>query len=244
MERKELIAITFCMAISTLVGCSSPEVSAITTNTDNAPTITQTVERTEPTPTEVYVDSLISESKPETATPTITVERTTINTPDVQANAKTVSTTKVKTVAEKSGIKKVNATKYTNASVNVRADATKDSKKLGTLSINKKVIVTGKVNNGWYRIKYKDGVGYIKATYLSNKKTEVKTSNSNSGNSSNSSSDSKNSGSSKDNGSSSGTVSGDFATDDSEDKTAEELLNDMGWDDDALEGDPDITLNQ
>lgn len=140
MQRKDLLAITFCIALSTLVGYSSPEVSAST-------------------------------AKP-------------VNGVVTSAVVKKASVTKAKTVAEKSGIKKASGTKYTNATVNVRADASSSSKKLGTLKINVKVTVTGKVNNGWTRISYKGKQAYIKSSYLSDKKTSVKPSDSNSNNNS------------------------------------------------------------
>lgn len=199
MQKEDFIAWAICLSLSTFVGCSSPNVSADTASTDNAPTITETVEQAEPTPIEVYVDSLISATVTPTPTvaPTVTAESasTTVVMPTVKADAKTTvtKTATKKTVAVKSGIKKASGTKYANASVNVRKDATKDSKKLGTLSVNTKVTITGKVNNGWIRIKYKDGVGYVKATYLSDTKTKVKsdssTSNSNSSSGNNSNSD-------------------------------------------------------
>ncbi len=215
MQKEDFIAWAICLSLSAFVGCSSPNVSADTTSTDNAPTITETVEQAESTPTEVYVDSLISATITPTVTPTATAEpaSTTVVMPTAKADAKTTVTKTVtkKTVAEKSGIKKASGTKYANASVNVRKDATADSKKLGTLKTNTKVTITGKVSNGWYRIKYKDGVGYVKATYLSDTKTKVKSdsSSSNSGNSNSSnSSSSSNSGSS-----SSGVIKGEAGED-------------------------------
>jgi hypothetical protein len=197
MQGEAWITFTLWLAMSSLVGCSQPNVSADTASTANIPAITETVEQAEPTPTEVYVDSLISATITPTIAPTATAESasTTVVMPTVKADAKTTvtKTATKKTVAEKSGIKKVSGTKYANASVNVRKDATADSKKLGTLKTNTKVTITGKVNNGWYRIKYKDGVGYVKATYLSDTKTKVKSDSSNSSSSNNNSSSGNNS---------------------------------------------------
>lgn len=59
-------------------------------------------------------------------------------------------------------------TMYTTKTCTVRAKASAESKKLGSLSKSKKVVVLSKTDK-WYKIKYKGGKGYIK-TKLSDSK--------------------------------------------------------------------------
>lgn len=64
----------------------------------------------------------------------------------------------------------VNKTMYVNSSANVRSQPDKNEDKVGTLSTNDEVKVTGLVDNGWYRVSYNGGEAYIKADLLSDEK--------------------------------------------------------------------------
>ena len=67
------------------------------------------------------------------------------------------------------------ATKYAKSTVNVRSLPNTDGEKLGGLSTNDEVKVTGKCNEtGWYRIEYSDGVAYVSDSYLVDNKVETK----------------------------------------------------------------------
>ncbi len=69
----------------------------------------------------------------------------------------------------------MDATKYAKSTVNVRSLPTADGEKLGGLSTNDEVKVTGKCNEtGWYRIEYSDGVAYVSDSYLVDNKVETK----------------------------------------------------------------------
>ena len=61
----------------------------------------------------------------------------------------------------------------TGNGVNVRAGAGKDSEKIGSLSGNEEVTILEE-ENGWYKIEYKGGTGYVSADYV-DKKDEVAT---------------------------------------------------------------------
>ena len=66
------------------------------------------------------------------------------------------------------------ATKYAKSDVNVRSLPTADGEKLGGLSTNDEVKVTGKCNEtGWYRIEYSDGLAYVSDSYLVDNKVET-----------------------------------------------------------------------
>lgn len=71
----------------------------------------------------------------------------------------------------------MDATKYAKSTVNVRSLPTSDGEKLGSLSTNDEVKVTGKCNEtGWYRIEYADDIAYVSNDYLVDNKVEVQAS--------------------------------------------------------------------
>ncbi len=68
----------------------------------------------------------------------------------------------------------ISATKYAKSSVNVRDLPNKDGKKLGGLTTNQEVNVTGTCNEtGWYRIDYNGSVAYVSNSYLVDEKIET-----------------------------------------------------------------------
>ena len=82
----------------------------------------------------------------------------------------------------------LSAIKYAKQSVNVRKGPSADYEKLGGLSINQKVTVTGQADTGWYRIEYNGVEGYVSDKYLTDEKTvsaSTSGSNSTSGNNGN-----------------------------------------------------------
>ena len=55
--------------------------------------------------------------------------------------------------------------------LNIRAKATKDSKKIATVSYRTKLQAISKTKNKkWYKIKYKSKIRYVRSTYVSKKK--------------------------------------------------------------------------
>ena len=71
----------------------------------------------------------------------------------------------------------MDATKYAKSTVNVRSLPNTDGEKLGGLSTNDEVKVTGKcAETGWYRIEYSDGIAYVSDDYLVDEKVEVQAS--------------------------------------------------------------------
>ena len=72
-------------------------------------------------------------------------------------------------VEEKPKETKVNKEGKVNVSsgtLNVRKSYDADSTKLGELKDNTKVKIVATVSNGWLRIKYKDGYGYVNSKYI------------------------------------------------------------------------------
>ncbi len=54
------------------------------------------------------------------------------------------------------------------SSLNVRSEASASSSKIGALSRGTKVNIVDKLSNGWYKIKFNNGYGYISGDYISN----------------------------------------------------------------------------
>ena len=70
----------------------------------------------------------------------------------------------------------MNATMYAKSSVNVRSLPSADGERLGSLSTNQEVTVTGQCNEtGWYRIEFNGSVAYVSNNYLSDTKVEQTT---------------------------------------------------------------------
>lgn len=68
----------------------------------------------------------------------------------------------------------MDATKYAKSSVNVRNMPGTDGEKLGALSFNQEVKVTGQCNEtGWYRIEYSGETAYVSDSYLVDNKVET-----------------------------------------------------------------------
>lgn len=65
-------------------------------------------------------------------------------------------------------------TRYTNTNANIRAQGTKDSDLVDSVSINTGVLQTGTTQDGWSRIEHNGLVCFIKSSLLSDTKTEVK----------------------------------------------------------------------
>ena len=80
----------------------------------------------------------------------------------------------------------MSATKYAKQSVNIQKGPGTDYEKIGSLTMNQKVTVTGQADNGWYRISYNGGDAYVSNKYLVDNKIETnETTTNNGGNSDN-----------------------------------------------------------
>lgn len=118
--------------------------------------------------------------------------------------------------------KDMDATKYAKSSINVRNMPGTDGEKIGSLSFNQEVKVTGQCNEtGWYRIEYSGGTAYASDSYLVDNKIETSKSSSKSKGSSSSGNASASSGSnSSGNSSASNSSSGDSSSPSSSDSSS------------------------
>ena len=64
-------------------------------------------------------------------------------------------------------------TVYATAGVNIRANASADADKIGTLAAGGSITRTGKTSSGWSRVDYNGQTGYIKSDYLTTTKPTV-----------------------------------------------------------------------
>lgn len=62
---------------------------------------------------------------------------------------------------------------YATAGVNIRAKASADADKIGTLAAGGSITRTGKTSSGWSRVDYNGQTGYIKSDYLTTTKPTV-----------------------------------------------------------------------
>lgn len=70
----------------------------------------------------------------------------------------------------------MSATMYAKSPVNVRDLPSTDGARVGGLTTNQEVTVTGQcVETGWYRIQYKDGTAYVSNNYIVTEKVSVQT---------------------------------------------------------------------
>lgn len=139
-------------------------------NTVAADVSTATKETAEPTPTteptvEPTTEPTVEPTAEPVTEPTVTAEPTPEVTPkptEEPAPAYTYTD--------------MSATMYAKSSVNVRDLPSTDGAKVGGLTTNQEVTVTGQCNEtGWYRIQYKDSTAYVSNNYIVTEKVPVQT---------------------------------------------------------------------
>lgn len=70
-------------------------------------------------------------------------------------------------------VEPMSATMYAQRSVNVRKGPGTEYDRVGSLTTNQEVAVTGKASTGWYEISYNGEVAYVSNNYLGNEKVVV-----------------------------------------------------------------------
>ena len=152
MKRKAVSILLVVAVISSLaVGCGKKEADTAPTETAGATEIveTESTETTEVVETENTETTEVVEA--ETQEPTETAEQSPYSYTDMSA------------------------TMYAQRAVNVRDLPDTSGNKVGGLSTNDEVAVTGKCNEtGWYRISYNGSEAFVSNNYLGENKVEVK----------------------------------------------------------------------
>lgn len=151
MKRKAVsLLLAFAVISSLVVGCGQEETATTPTETVEATEVieTENTEATEIVETENTETTEVVET--ETQEPTETAEQSPYSFTDMTA------------------------TMYAQSAVNVRDLPDTSGNKVGGLSTNDEVAVTGKCNEtGWYRIEYNEGAAYVSDKYLGDSKVET-----------------------------------------------------------------------
>ena len=116
----------------------------------------------------VTIPETTSETAPATEAPAEAETETEVQTtaPETTTKANTETTTQKPVNTED-----YSATMYpTTNSLNVRSAPDANSRKLGQVNTSTELKVTGKCDNGWYRIEYNGNEGYVSGKYISAQK--------------------------------------------------------------------------
>ena len=152
--KKSLVAAMFAVMMISLVGCgkaSEPKTIETTEVVEESETVEATETATEVKAQDEVADDDVAEK------PVVDEE------PVAEESASPYSYTEL------------SQTLYAQSTVNVRVLPEQTGAKLGSLSTNQEVTVTGQCNEtGWYRISYNGGEGFVSNSYLGTEKVAVK----------------------------------------------------------------------
>lgn len=165
MKYKFLITV-MSLALMSITACGTTA-ETVSKNDVAVETETEIVESTENFETEVQTESETTQSEVGSA------EVSEIETTETVTESEIVEETPVQ---REIVVKELNQTMYAKSAVNVRKGDSTDYDKIGSLSFNQQVQVTGQSEaTGWYRIEFNGDVGFVSKNYLSTEKTVVVT---------------------------------------------------------------------
>ena len=153
------------------VPVSTETIEATVESDENSEAVSETEQATEAPVDEVVetVDETVESESSEATSETESDE--VASTPDSEAVESEAS--EPETSEPEFTITEVTATKYATQSVNVRSGPSTDYDKIGGLTTNQEVQVTGQASTGWYRFTWTDGrEAYVSDKYLSDSKVE------------------------------------------------------------------------
>lgn len=151
--KKNLVAAMFAVMMISLVGCGKASEPMPIEATEVAEEVTEEATETEVEAQDEVVDDDVAEK------PVVDEE------PVAEEPASPYSYTEL------------NQTMYAQSTVNVRDLPEQTGGKLGSLTTNQEVTVTGQCNEtGWYKISYNGGEGFVSNSYLGTEKVAVKSS--------------------------------------------------------------------
>lgn len=154
--KKSLVAAMFAVMMISLVGCGASEPKTI--ETTEVVEESETIEATEVEAQNEVVDNDVDDDVAEK--PVVDEE------PVAEEPASPYSYTDL------------SQTMYAQSTVNVRDLPEQTGAKLGSLTTNQEVTVTGQCNEtGWYKISYNGGEGFVSNSYLGSEKVAVKSQN-------------------------------------------------------------------
>ena len=151
--KKSLVAAMFAVMMISLVGCGKASEPKTIETTEVVEEVTETEEATEAVEKTTETEEVAEE-------PT---EAPAAEEPVAEEPASPYSYTEL------------SQTLYAQSTVNVRDLPEQTGTKLGSLSTNQEVTVTGQCNEtGWYKISYNGGEGFVSNSYLGTEKVAVK----------------------------------------------------------------------
>ncbi len=158
-----------------LVGCGSNE-NEVTQENDVVESTSEVVEDTTTLESETIEDISTMENETIEETSTMENESETIEDTTTLESENVEEPTPNEDVAPTYTFVDMNTTMYAKQSVNVRDIPSSDGNKLGGLTTNQEVVVSGQCNEtSWYRIDYNGSVGYVSNNYLVSEKIEEPT---------------------------------------------------------------------
>ncbi|MBQ8623916.1 MAG: SH3 domain-containing protein [Oscillospiraceae bacterium] len=175
---KRLLTLALAIAMTfTFAGCAATENDDLNTDKTLAPDVTEAPEDSEEvtTTTEATTEEVTTQA---TTTEEITTQDTTTGVTTATEATTTITTTEATTITTTEATVKVedmSAVMYAKSSVNVRTKPDASSERVGHLDEGDEVTVTGKAENGWYRIELKKGEYFVSGKYLTDVKSEPAT---------------------------------------------------------------------
>lgn len=165
------------LSLTLLGGCASGPREDTPAPVTTEPDITTTTTVTEE---ELQTTSEATTLPPETEPVTTTVEETTQKEETSMTTTATVPTTASVTTPQTTTttalpVEPASGTMYARDDVNVRKGPGTSYERVGHLNGGDAVEITGVTENGWYRIKFKDGEYFVSASYLQTDKPAVTT---------------------------------------------------------------------
>lgn len=166
---KKLLSLVLCLtlSLSVLVGCADNSVKEPQNDTivsqDSLVTAVPETDN-EITSADTATEEVTTSKEVTTAEETTTAEQTTAVTTTTEETTTEATTTlwyEVTPASEKL---------YATADLTVRAEPDKSSKRISHVDKGDLIEVTGYTNNGWARIKFRDGEYFVNASYLSQEK--------------------------------------------------------------------------
>ena len=177
MNRKLLGLILSAVFISVCVGCGAENTTKEQAETDSAIIIEEgtpeTLEEVTETSEVILEPTLGVTEEPSEETTT----ETDIETPTIESTETVVPEHGEEPIPEPQAIytyTDMSATMYAQQTVNARDLPDTNGNKLGSLSTNEEITITGQCNEtSWYRFEYNGGVAYVSDKYVGENKVEV-----------------------------------------------------------------------
>lgn len=165
MKKRLLGILVACMLSFSLCACGDPA-TVPTAQTGESTEQQNTTEETATQPTE----ETETVEEPQTTEEVATEETATQPTEETE----TAELTEEPEPEPQYTYTDMSATMYAKQSVNVRTLPSTDGERVGSLSTNQEITITGQCNEtGWYRFEYNGSTAYVSNKYLSDTKVEV-----------------------------------------------------------------------